>query len=98
MANIKTEFVTVKPRGTVTINYHCQPASINIQADFSKVALNRCREVLVLNEQGSSIFQRYVDSNGLTLLGNKIGAWETISADQASLQSNNGKIFFQPEK
>ena len=69
LANIKTEFITVKPRGTVTINYHCQPTAINIQADFSKVTLNKCREVLVLNEQGSSVFQKYVDSNGLNLLG-----------------------------
>ena len=68
LAKIKTEFIAVKPRGTVTINYHCQPEAINIKADFSKVALNKCREVLVLNEQGSSIFQKYVDSSGLNLL------------------------------
>jgi len=90
LAKIRTEFITVKPRGTVTINYHCQPTAINIQADFSKVALTKCQEVLVLNEQGSSIFQKYANSNGLTLLGNKIGAWETVTADQASLQSAKG--------
>jgi hypothetical protein len=94
LANIKTEFITVKPRGTVTINYDCQPTVINIQADFSKVALNKCREVLVLNEQGSSVFQRYVDSGGLNLLGNKIGAWETVTANQASLQSAKGLVSF----
>jgi hypothetical protein len=94
LANIKTEFVTVKPRGKVTINYHCQPTAINIQVDFSKVALNKCREVLVLNEQGSSVFQKYADSNDENLLGNKIGAWETVTADQASLQSATGQISF----
>ena len=94
LANIKTEFITVKPRGTVTISYHCQPTAINIQADFSKVTLNKCREVLVLNEQGSSVFQKYVDSRGLNLLGRKIGAWETVTANQASLQSAKGQISF----
>jgi len=94
LANIKTEFMTVKPRGTVTVNYHLQPTAINIQADFSKIALNKCREVLILNEQGSNFFQKYVDSSGLHLLGNKIGAWETVAADQASLLSAKGQISF----
>lgn len=94
LANIKTEFITVKPRGTVTMTYCFQPDAINIKADFSKLTLNKCAEVLVLNEQGSTFFQRYVDSSGLNLLGNKIGAWETVTADQASLKSAKGKISF----
>ena len=94
LAKIKTEFITVKPRGTVTINYHCHPAAIIIQADFSQVTLNRCREVLVLNEQGSNVFQKYVDTNGTTLFGNRIGAWETVTANQASLQNAKGLISF----
>jgi hypothetical protein len=94
LANIKTEFVTVKPRGIVTVNYLCKPKGIEVQADFSKVALNKCLEVLVLNEQGSGIFQKYVDSTGLSLLGNKIAAWQTVTADKASLQSVNGQISF----
>jgi hypothetical protein len=94
LANIKTEFIPVKPRGTVTINYNCQPNFINIKADFSKVTLKKCVEVLVLNEQGSSVFERYVDSSGLNLLGRKIGAWELVTADQASLQSANGLVSF----
>ena len=94
LANIKTEFITVKPRGTITVSYLCQPTAINIQADFSKVTLKKCREALVLNEQGSSVFQKYVDSSGLCLLGNKIGAWETVTANQASLQSAKGQISF----
>jgi hypothetical protein len=98
LANIKTEFVTVKPRGTVTVNYHCKPDAITVQADFSKVALNKCLEILVLNEQGSSTFEKYVDSSGLTLFGNKIGAWEKVTADQASLQSAKGQISFCVQK
>ena len=98
LANMKTEFVTVKPRGTVTVNYTCKPDSIDIQADFSKIALSKCCEVLVLNEQGSGIFEKYVDSSGLHLFGRKIGAWETVTANQASLQSVRGEISFNLQK
>ena len=86
-ANIKTEFIKVKPRGKVTMRYCCQSNGIDIKADFSKVTLNKCVEILVLNEQGSSFFQRYSDSSGLNLVGYKIGAWEKVEADQASLES-----------
>jgi hypothetical protein len=94
LANVKTEFMTVKPRGTVTVNYHCQPHALSIRADFSKIALKKCCEILVLNEQGSNTFQKYTDSNGLTLLGNKIGPWEKVKAKQASLQNANGQVSF----
>jgi hypothetical protein len=98
LANIKTEFITVKPRGTITVTYHCQPTAINIQVDFSKVTLNKCREILVLNEQGSTEFQKYVDSNGLNFMGNRIGAWETVEANEASLQSAMGHVSFSLQK
>ncbi len=94
LANVKTEFMTVKPRGTVTVSYHCKPDALSIHADFSKIALKKCCEILVLNEQGSNIFQKYTDSSGLTLLGNKIGAWEKVKAKQASLQNAKGQVSF----
>jgi len=93
-ANVKTEFVKVQPRGIVTVTYQCKSDGIDVQADFSKLSLNRCHEFLVLNEQGSSIFQKYVDSGDLMLFGTKIGAWENVIAKQASLLSTNGQIAF----
>jgi hypothetical protein len=98
LANIKTEFVIVKPRGTVTVTYHCRPTAIDIQVDFSGINLTKCVESLVLNEQGSSVFQKYFDSNNLALSGNKIGAWETVTADNASLVSENGQLSFTARK
>jgi len=93
-ANIKTEFVKVKPRGKVTMRYCCQSNGIDVRADFSKVALNKCVEILVLNEQGSSFFQRYFDSSGLNLVRQKIGAWETVEASQASLECGGQQVSF----
>lgn len=98
LANIKTEFITVKPRGTITVTYHCQPTAITIQIDFSNITLKKCIELIVLNEQGSSVFRRYVDSNGLTLFGNKIGAWAEVTAKKASLQNMKREVSFILQK
>lgn len=91
---VTTEFETVKTRGTVAVTYNCQPHSIIIQADFSYLSLDNCREMLLLNEQGSSYFQKYTDSNGKTLIGAQMGAWDIVNADSASLQSINGQLRF----
>ncbi len=69
-----------------------------MQADFSKLNLNRCTELLLLNELGSGTFQRYIDSNGTCLVGNKIGAWAEVDADAAVLQSAKGQLGFSLKK
>ncbi len=94
IARIQTEFVRVKPRGTVAVHYQCHPTNISVKVDFSNLTLSKCQEVLVLNEQGSSIFQRYADTSGLTLLGNQIGAWDAVAADNAAMLSEAGHISF----
>lgn len=94
VAKIKTEFQKVKPRGSVTVTYEIQPENINVAADFSNLKLDGCEEVLVLNEQGASIFDRYVDSNGLKLVGAKIGGWDPVTANQAYMLSNEKQISF----
>ncbi len=94
LLKIKTEFRKVEPRGTVTVTYNCQPSAIRIEADFSNVSLSSCQQVLLLNEQGSGVFSRYVDTSGRMLLGNEIGAWDAVAADRASLQSLKGQLSF----
>ena len=98
LANIKTEFVSVRPRGKVCVTYSCQPSAISVQVDYSGVDLNKCEEILVLNEQGSGVFQKYIDSNGLILQSSKIGAWEKVMADNASLFGSKGEISFGVRK
>lgn len=93
-AKIKTEFEKVKPRGNVTVSYRCQPTKIHVNADFSDLNLHGCKEILVLNEQGSTFFNKYSDSNGLELAGNKIGAWDVVAAHEASLQNLTGQAAF----
>ena len=61
LARIKTEFVTVKSRGIVKIEYKIKDSSVEINVDFSDLSLNGCEELLVLNEQGSTVFNTYRD-------------------------------------
>jgi hypothetical protein len=91
---VSTEFQMVKPRGKVTVTYSCQPSCIGIHADYSELSLDVCREMLMLNEQGSSYFQKYVDSDGSVLVGNQIGAWDPVNAGSASLQSISWPLKF----
>jgi hypothetical protein len=98
LLNVKTEFQTVKARGTVVVTYRCQPEGISIDADFSQIIQDGCKEVLLLNEQGSSFFQKYADSSGEVLIGNKIGAWDRVEAEGASLQSGQGHLKFSLQK
>ena len=91
---VSTEFQMVEPRGKVTVTYSCEPDCLRVQADFSELSHDGCREILMLNEQGSSYLPQYSDSNGVTLTGNQIGAWDNVDARFASLQSISGALSF----
>jgi hypothetical protein len=92
---IKTEFLKVTPKGTVTVNYQCHPNTIKIGVDLSGLDLSGCEEFLVLNEQGANKFRKYQDPQ-TNLKCRKIGAWETVKAKQASLI--NDSVAFTVEK
>ena len=94
LAKIKTEFERIKPRGTVTVSYRCQPSGVIVEADFSHLTLNHCQEMLLLNEQGSGTFEKYVDSSGVVLEGHRIGGWAAVAAADASMVSQSGHISF----
>ena len=93
-AKIKTEFIKVKPRGVITVNYEIEPLAVKVSVDFSRLTLKGCEEVLVLNEQGSTTFEKYADTSGLKLFGREIGAWDAITADQASMLSVRDQLAF----
>jgi hypothetical protein len=94
IAKVKTEFLKVKSRGVITVDYEIQPAVINVSVDFSGLMLSACQEVLVLNEQGSTIFGEYADTGDLRLIGNKIGAWAAVNAATASLLNQKKRLCF----
>jgi hypothetical protein len=73
IAKIKTEFVKVKPRGIVNVEYLVEPKNVVVNVDFSNLTLNACEELLVLNEQGATFFDTYTEGGGYKLVGGKIG-------------------------
>jgi hypothetical protein len=98
LARIRTEFEKVDPRGIVIVNYEVTSSIIKISVDFSNLTLNNCQEVLVLNEQGSTIFEKYADTSGIKLVGKNIGAWDTVTANQASLLNGNEQLAFSLQR
>ncbi len=93
---VSTDFVKVKPRGKVTVSYTCCPdyPTIKIQAHISDLDCNGCKEILILNEQGSTFFSRYSDTDGLRLRDGEIRAWEKIEANRASLSDSQHTLSF----
>jgi hypothetical protein len=98
IAKIRTEFQKVQPRGKINVNYQIQPGVINVKADFSDLTLDGYEELLFLNEQGSKIFDKYDDENGLRLVGNRIGGWNEVAAKQAFMKSSKEQISFSLQK
>ena len=91
---VQTEFIKVKPQGTITFKYSCQPNIIEIQVDLSDLEIDGCQEILILNEQGSTFFRKYFDTSGLRLFDEKIGAWEMVRAEEASLSDEKETLTF----
>ncbi len=95
--NVKTVFKQVYLRGVVKIKYSISDDSIGVSADFSGLNFNGCTEFLLLNEQGASNFGWYTDTDGLQLVGSRIGAWSIVSAKKATLTNESGALAFSLE-
>ncbi len=94
---IKTEFRQVKPRGVVKIKYSLLGDSVGVSADFSSLPNEGCMEFLLLNEQGANSFNYYKDTDGLQLVGSRIGAWDLVFAKRAYLTNMVGNLAFSLE-
>jgi len=91
---IQTEFMRVKPRGTITFKYACQPNTVKIKVDFFDLKLDGCQEIIILNEQGSTCFRKYFDTDGTKLFDENIGAWKAVRAKGASLSDAKETLVF----
>lgn len=89
---IETFFEEVASYGAVHVLYTIEGEEIRIDVDAS--GLKKYTELMLMNEQGANYFNKYHDSNGVMLGGNKIGTWDEIFADEASfLDSIHGIQF-----
>lgn len=86
-----SEFIT-----KVEMNYRIdsQKGEIDIQADFTGLTNQGVTEVVVMNEQGATYFDGYMDDSGLTLFGDEIGLWDEVITEQARFISSSHKLAF----
>jgi hypothetical protein len=97
---IDTKFVMADSVGVVSVVYTIWAKEIKIQVsvDMNKVKKDEFKEAIILNELSANYFDRYGDSNGLLLVGNFIGTWDEIFAEEASFIDSRNHIFFTLKK
>jgi hypothetical protein len=93
--NIDTSFIQTRPIGKVTVSYIIDKQGIRVSADFRDLERGRIEKVFMLNEQGATLFRKYVDSQGTLLEDSKIGAWDGIQAEWASLKLLSDELGFR---
>ena len=93
--DINTSFVQTKPIGKVNVIYAIDKKRISISADFKDLERDRLEKMFMLNEQGSRFFRKYSDSQGTQLEDSKIGAWDGIKAEWASLKLPDNEVGFR---
>lgn len=96
-AGVTTEFIQTHPRGRVRTVYELKEDIISVEMNFNCLA-SGLEQLIVLNEQGADWFYCYRDSEGKTLSGRQIGAWDEVTADEASIISDEAGICFHVKR
>ena len=52
-------------------------------------------EVVVMNELGAHYFDRYLDTSGISLEGEKLGCWDEVNAEEAWFESSLHRVAFR---
>ncbi len=94
-AGIVRTFVRTEPRGEVGVTYKIGGGKVRVEVDTGGLDKQGCEKVCLLNEQGPSLFRRYLDSKGLRLLDDDIGAWAEVETEWACISSLDGGILFR---
>ena len=92
---VHTSFVKSESIGNVNVTYDIEPPFIHVKADFEPREKRSLRKIFLLNEQSAQYFNKYCDSDNIVLRGEKIGAWETVTADWASVSHESKEIGFR---
>lgn len=93
--DVGTSFVETQPVGKVVITYRVGIGRVLVKVDLGLVKREGLEKMFLLNEQGSGVFRRYVDSRGTELVYGRIGAWEDVEADWACLMDVEGRFGFR---
>ncbi len=95
LLKVNTQFVRAEPRGIIAVEYEATHNGVEVTVDLSGLNKTGCEEILILNEQGSTFFREFTDSNGLVLRDRKIGAWDVVTAHDASLSDAGKRLAFR---
>lgn len=91
-------FVKAEPLGKVTVTYSAIKNRLNIRVDLNLTMRKELRKVFLLNEQGTTFFRNYSDSNGIQLADNQIGAWQRVEAESACISDMQRRVGFSLQK
>lgn len=93
--SIGKTFPEAASMGTVTVTYIVDKPHVTVKVDFNRLERRGLQKVFMLNEQGSKFFRKYIDSQGILLTDNEIGAWDRACGDWASLETLKGELGFR---
>ena len=67
---------------------------VHVTLDLSKITRAGLTEIIVANEQGAGYFDAYGDSSGTRLHGKRIGTWDEVKAESASMIDSGKGVAF----
>jgi len=92
--NIGTSrFDSTNSRGKVVVDYVILDGQVNVTINLKHLTPN-WKSVTVLNEQGASIFTRYIDTVYNILEHDSIGIWSVVEAEEACFTNSNNTLKF----
>jgi hypothetical protein len=98
LLRVRTRFEQTAPVAVVPMTYAAgdRPGDVRVSADLSRLP-PAVTEVVLMNELGADVFDRFVDSDGADLRGAGIGAWNQVHAAAASFVATEAGISFTLE-
>ena len=95
---IRARFVSVPSIGKVIVTYEVVDRKIRVHVDFGSISADEVETLFVLNEQSSAYFRTYLDSDGSRFFDDRIGAWEDVTAEWASVLETQRNVGFRLRK
>jgi hypothetical protein len=91
-----TTFEETPPFATLKVTYtvHGEEGRVNVALDMADLPRDSVTEVAVMSEQGARHFDRYLDSDGISLRGSEIGTWDDVAAKTATFVSTAHGVAF----
>ncbi len=99
LLRVRTRFEQTAQVAVVPVTYAAGdlPGDVVISADLGRLPAS-VTEVVLMNELGADVFDRYVDSDGADERGSGIGAWNQVRGASASFVASVSGVSFSLER